>query len=63
MTAALQKAFDEVAKLPEREQDRLAARLLAELAAEDAFDRAAASRTPRRQIGCNYSGVLDCILS
>lgn len=40
MTAILQRAFAEAAKLPEREQDLLAARLLAEIAAENAFDEA-----------------------
>ena len=40
MTAALQKAFAEAAKLPDIEQDQLASRLLAELAAEEAFDEA-----------------------
>jgi hypothetical protein len=42
MTALLQKAFAEASKLPEREQEVLAARLLAELATEDEFDRAIA---------------------
>ncbi len=42
MTAALQQAFAEAAKLPVPEQELLAARLLAELAAEDEFDRAIA---------------------
>ncbi len=40
MTALLQQAFAEAAKLPEPEQEVLASRLLAELAAEDDFDRA-----------------------
>jgi hypothetical protein len=40
MTALLQQAFAEAAKLPESEQDLLASWLLAELAAEDDFDRA-----------------------
>lgn len=40
MTAILERAFAEAARLPEREQDLLAARLLTELAAENAFDRA-----------------------
>jgi hypothetical protein len=40
MTTLLQQAFDAAAKLPAAEQDVLAARLLAELAAEDDFDRA-----------------------
>jgi hypothetical protein len=39
MTALLRHAFDEAAKLSEAEQDVLASRLLAELAAEDEFDR------------------------
>jgi hypothetical protein len=39
MTTLLQKAFAEAEKLPSDEQDVLAARLLEELAAEDAFDR------------------------
>ena len=38
MTTSLEKAFAEAAKLPAAEQDLLAARLLAELAAEDDFD-------------------------
>lgn len=40
MTARLQRAFDEAAKLLTAEQDLLASRLLAELAAEEDFDRA-----------------------
>jgi hypothetical protein len=40
MTALLEQAFAEAAKRSREEQDLLAARLLAELAAEDAFDRA-----------------------
>lgn len=42
MTTLLQQAFAEAAKLSADEQDLLASRLLAELAAEDAFDRAIA---------------------
>ncbi len=42
MTTSLEKAFAEAAKLPAAEQDLLAAWLLAELAAEDDFDRALA---------------------
>ncbi|MEO8497282.1 MAG: hypothetical protein ABI614_19605 [Planctomycetota bacterium] len=42
MTTLLQQAFAEAAKLPQAEQDLLASRLLAELAAEDDFDRAIA---------------------
>ena len=39
MTKLLEQAFAEASKLTEAEQDLLATRLLAELAAEDAFDR------------------------
>jgi hypothetical protein len=42
MTASLQRAFVEAAKLSEAEQEVLASRLLAELAAEGDFDRAIA---------------------
>jgi hypothetical protein len=42
MTTLLQQAFAEAAKLSQPEQDLLASRLLAELAAEDDFDRAIA---------------------
>lgn len=42
MTVALERAFAEAAKLPTDEQDLLAERLLAELAAEADFDRAIA---------------------
>ena len=42
MTNLLEQAFAEASKLPTAEQDLLASRLLAELAAEDAFDRAIA---------------------
>jgi hypothetical protein len=38
----LQQAFAEAAKLSAEEQDLIASRLLAELAAEDEFDRAIA---------------------
>jgi hypothetical protein len=47
MTTLLQKAFAEAAKLPQDEQDLLAARLLAELAAENDFDRAIAGSSDR----------------
>lgn len=40
MTTLLQQAFSEAAQLSIPEQDLLASRLLAELAAEDDFDRA-----------------------
>jgi len=43
MTTLLQRAFDEAAKLSGAEQDLLASRLLAELQAEDAFDRTIAA--------------------
>ena len=42
MTALLQQAFAKAASLSEQEQEVLASRLLAELAAEDDFDRAIA---------------------
>ena len=42
MTTQLERAFAEAAKLPEAEQEVLASRLLAELSAEDDFDRAIA---------------------
>jgi hypothetical protein len=47
MTTLLQKAFDQAAALPADEQDVLAARLLAELAAEDDFDRAVAQSSDK----------------
>jgi hypothetical protein len=40
MTRLLEQAFHEAAKRPDPEQDLLASRLLAELAAENAFDNA-----------------------
>ena len=43
MTTRLEQAFTEAAKRPEAEQELLASRLLAELEAEDDFDRAIAS--------------------
>jgi hypothetical protein len=43
MTKLLEQAFKEAAELPANEQDLLASRLLAELAAEDEFDRALAN--------------------
>jgi hypothetical protein len=39
----MQQAFTAIATLPAAEQDALAARLLEELAAEDAFDRTLAT--------------------
>ena len=47
MTALLERAFAEAAKRSREEQDLLASRLLAELAAEDAFDRAIAASTDK----------------
>jgi hypothetical protein len=47
MTASLQQAFAEAAKLSEAEQEVLASRLLAELAAEDDFDRAIAGSSEK----------------
>ena len=47
MTTLLQKAFAEAAKLPDPEQDVLASRLLAELGAEDEFDRAIAASSDK----------------
>lgn len=47
MTTLLQQAFAEAAKLPPAEQDLLASRLLAELAAEDEFDRKVASTSDK----------------
>ncbi len=49
MTTLLEQAFAEAAKLPQAEQDLLAARLLAELAAEDDFDRAIAGSSDKLQ--------------
>ena len=45
MNDLLQQAFAEAAKLPAAEQELLASRLLAEIAAEDEFDRAIARST------------------
>ena len=42
MTSLLEQAFAKAAQLPPAEQDLLASRLLAELAAEDDFDHAIA---------------------
>ena len=47
MTTLLQEAFAKAAELPPAEQDVLAARLLAELAEEDAFDRALAGSSDK----------------
>ncbi len=45
MTTLLERAFAEAAKRPVAEQELLASRLLAELNAEDDFDRAIAGST------------------
>lgn len=47
MTHLLEQAFNEAAKRTAQEQDLLASRLLAELAAEDEFDRAIAKSTDK----------------
>ena len=47
MTTLLQQAFAEAGKLPQAEQELLAARLLAELADEDDFDRAIAGSSDK----------------
>ena len=47
MTDLLERAFAEAAKLPPDEQNLIASRLLAELAAEDEFDRAIQSTAGR----------------
>lgn len=58
MTARLQQGFDEAAKLPVSEQDVLASRLLAELAAEDDFDCAIA-RTSEKLVGLARSAIAE----
>jgi hypothetical protein len=53
MTKMLQQAFAEAEKLPAAEQDLLASWLLAELAAEDAFDGAIAKSADKlAQLAC-----------
>ncbi|MGO8688449.1 MAG: hypothetical protein ACLQLG_02360 [Thermoguttaceae bacterium] len=47
MTTLLEEAFAKAAALPAAEQDVLARRLLAELAAEDDFDRAIAASSDK----------------
>jgi hypothetical protein len=44
MTESLQYAFSQASRLSEQEQELLASRLLAELAAETEFDRAIAAQ-------------------
>jgi hypothetical protein len=65
MTTLLQEAFAQASKLPPAEQDTLATRLLAELAAEDAFDRAIAdsadklSKLARESLAEYHSGLTE----
>ncbi len=65
MTALLEHAFAEAAKLSAEEQDVLAKRLLAELAAEDEFDRAIArssdklARLAREALAENRAGETE----
>ena len=47
MTTLLERAFAEAAKRPVVEQELLASRLLAELTAEDDFDRAITASTDK----------------
>ncbi len=47
MTKLLERAFAEASKLSDAEQEVLASRLLAELAEEDAFDRAISASTDK----------------
>ncbi len=47
MTTLLQQAFDAASRLPAAEQDLLAARVLAELAEEDDFDKAIAASSQK----------------
>ena len=58
MTALLQQAFAKAAKLPESEQDVLAYRLLAELAAEDDFDGAIA-RSSGKLVGLAQEALAE----
>ena len=50
MTTLLEQAFQRAAKLPTAEQDLLAGRLLAELEAEDEFDRRIAATSDKLAI-------------
>ena len=43
MTEALKRAFDDASRLPEREQDALAAAILEELAADERWEAALAA--------------------
>jgi hypothetical protein len=58
MTKLLEQAFAEAAKLPAEEQDLLATRLLAELAAEDEFDRSIA-RTSDKLTGLAQEALAE----
>jgi hypothetical protein len=58
MTTLLRQAFDQAAKLGEAEQDLLASRLLAELAAEDEFDRTIA-RTSDKLVGMARAAIAE----
>jgi len=58
MTTLLQQAFTEAAKLSETEQDLLASWLLAELAAEDDFDRAIA-RSSDKLVGLAQEALAE----
>jgi hypothetical protein len=58
MTQLLQQAFAKAATLPSEEQDALASRLLAELAAEEDFDRAIA-RTSSKLVGLAQDALAD----
>jgi hypothetical protein len=50
MTHMLEQAFDAASKLSTAEQDVLAERLLAELAAENDFDRAISNSTDKLKV-------------
>ncbi len=50
MTTMLQQAFAAASKLPENVQDEFASRWLAELAADDDFDRAIAGSSDKLSI-------------
>lgn len=58
MTPLLQQAFTVLAALPSVEQDEMAARLLDELAAEDAFDLAL-SATAERLAGISAEALAE----
>lgn len=60
MTKLLETAFAEASKLSPLEQDLLARRLLAELAAEDEFDRAIA-QSAERLVGLAADALDDMV--